>query len=225
MGLRRQKALRSGGGTSLTASVVSPIASPLFFLLALGIAILVLLFVLRVLRLREEPNRKVLASVVAVGLALAALGSFMGYGMYQSYVSSNTWTFSYYVYIQPNSTASDAVVLPSIADEALLAGLSVSSGTANWSFVHTDHGRAIYIGFTGNVALSALISRYPPPNPLPDTQITMANESIPWPEAWIYYPGTAGLWLSFGTNAFGVSEPIHPGWNLYPFVPRPVPVS
>ena len=74
-------------------------------------------------------------------------------------------------------------------------------------------------------ALAVHTRAFPPPRPPPSTGITMANGSGVWPgDAWVYYPGTAGVWLSFGTNAFATSATLRTGWNLCRFLPPPVAV-
>ena len=104
-------------------------------------------------------------------------------------------------------------------------GARVVEGAGNWSFVNTTHGLGVYVAFTGVVALSVNPRAFPPPRPPPSTGITMANGSGVWPgDAWVYYPGTAGVWLSFGTNAFATSATLRTGWNLCRFLPPPVAV-
>ena len=186
-----------------------------------GIAILVPFFILGILRLRRAPSLKLLAAVIAMGIALSALSIVYGYGLNQAYVSSHTWSYSYSVYVHTNGTGPDGIVVPSVVDEGLLDGLSVQSGTANWSLVDTEHGRGIYIAFTGAATLRVSLSRYPAPDPSPDIRWTMTNESTRTPDLWIYYPGTAGAYLSLQSSLWCEGY-VRPGWNLYPTQPVPV---
>jgi len=189
-----------------------------------GIAVLALLFILGIVHFRQAPSLRLLAAVLVTGIALAAVSVTTGYELNQDYVSSHTWSYSFYLYAQTNGTGPDAIVVPSVVDEGLLAGLSVTSGVANWSFVDTVHGRGIYVGFTGAATLSASVSRYPAPTPLPDIRWTMTNESAGTPDLWIYHPGTAGISLLL-EGGLWCSTYLRPGWNLYPTTPMAVPVA
>jgi hypothetical protein len=193
-------------------------------LFILAIALLAPFFILGLVRFRRAPSRRLLAAVIATSIALSAVSIAYGYELNRAYVSSHTWSYSFYLYVRTNNTGPDAIVVPSVVDEALLAGLSVTSGTANWSFVDTEQGRGIYVGFTGVATLSASVSRYPAPNPLPDTRWTMTNESVWTPDLWIYYPGTAGIFLSL-EGSLWCSTYVRPGWNLYPTTPMPVAMT
>ncbi len=201
---------------------MSQVAPAAFSLLAAGIAIAAVLLVLQALRYRSTPSRAALTSLVVLAVVLTGLGGVMGYNLYTSYMRSQTWTFSYYVDLRPNATGPDAVVLPSVGDESLLSGLSVGYGVANWSFVNTVHGRELYVAFTGNTSVSVYISRYPPPDPVPDARITTVNTSTGQPEAWVYYPGTAGVSMAFGTTSYLTSVVrLQTGWTRCPAAPPP----
>ena len=209
----------------MPVQVAPPMTGLVPLLLAMGIAVFLLALVRAVLRLRRAPGLEAAAVAVAAAVGLAACSGALGYGIYSTYVSSNTWTFSYYAYLQPNGSGPDAVVLPAVVDTQLLSGLRVVEGAGNWSFVNTTHGLGVYVAFTGVVALSVNHRAFPPPRPPPSTGITMANGSGVGPgDAWVYYPGTAGVWLSFGTNAFATSATLRTGWNLCRFLPPPVAV-
>ncbi len=200
---------------------VSYTQTPMFLILGVALTLLAVVFALSVRRWRHGPTRTRLAELVASGVALAVVVSVMGYGVYIDYVRANTWTFSYSIRIQ-GTAFPDAVIVPSVADESLLAGLTLVTGIANWSFVDTTHGRGLYVAFDGNTTLSTYISRFPPPVPLPDASLTMMNGTGPWQGLWVWHRGSAALSVNFYENyRFSWPDEIQPGWQTIQMTPVP----
>jgi hypothetical protein len=191
------------------------------WILVPALLILTALFIRQCAHLARERTRRGTAGAVPLAVGIAIVSGVIGYGIYVSYLMENTWHFSYYVTVQGGPQA-DAVVVPSVGDESLLSGLALSQGTANWSFVNTIHGRGLYIGFVGNATLSVFIDRFPPPNPAPNTSLTMVNGTGWWSPVWIYHARSTPLSLSvFETYVGTGTVDIQAGWKVYPMSPAP----
>ncbi len=193
--------------------MVSYSQSPLFAILAVFLTVLAVAFALAARRWRLEPDRRRFVRLVAAAVAMAVVASLLGYGVYADYVRRNSWTFTYRISVQ-GSVFPDAVIVPAVADEGLLAGLVLESGAANWSLMDTLHGRGLYVAFTANASLSAYASRFPPPVPPPDVSLTMTNATGTIPEVWIWHAGSAALSLYFSENSqIAWPSEIGTGWQ------------
>ena len=207
---------------------ISPIPG---MLLAAAAILLVFGLVVLIWRYRETPRRDTLIAIVAVTLGIAAIGGAAGYGAYRSYVDQNTWSYSYSLVLQGNATSPESLVVPAAADEGLLSGLHLASGTANWSLVDTQHGRGLFVRFTHSATLAATVSTFPRPATLPDTRPTMTSSGnctaqpsncTGWPSVWIYYGGSAGGYLALSIGSFDIHGYLTAGWALYAAWPHPV---
>ncbi len=163
-----------------------------------------------------KPRRSRILAVVALALGFTVVVGLLGFGTLQTYMSQNTWTFTYSVSIQGNGTSPEAVVVPIPNDEGLLAGLRLTNGMANWSLVDTPNGRGLYIVFTGSAGLRADVAIPPPPHPEPNVGPTLelpyiASEGgYAW---WIYYDGQAGGEIDMTLGCYDLHAPLASGWT------------
>ena len=175
-------------------------------------------------------------AVVAVAFALGSVAvvGVLAYGTYQNDLSENTWAFDYSLSVVSNGTGSESVVVPVPQDEPLLAGLRLTSGRANWSFVTTPRGRGLFVQFARAATLEASVALVPRPASLPDTSPTMTVPTnctaepsnctgSPW--LWVFYSGPAGAALDLSISDGSVRASLATGWAAYESLPRPVPVS
>lgn len=162
-----------------------------------------------------------LVLVVVFGVATAGLSL----ASYQEYVQMNTWTYFYEMDVQPNSTATQAVVVPIPQDPALLADLHLVSGMANWSFTQTTHGRGLYLQFAGSAALESAFSEMWSDGSSHDARLTMTNATVPayGGPFWVYCAGSGGvtLHLQSGGAVSNGSPVLDAGWNLVYLLPHP----
>src|SRR5205807_5314725 len=128
--------------------------------------------------------------------------------------------------VQPNETVRESLIVPIPADSSLLVALHLVSGTANWSFVETIHGRGLYVQFTGSAGLDAFFSEFAPGGVLHNTTLTMMNSTAqPGPlTIWIFYSGGGGVTVHFASGGMAMpqSESIAPGWRTYQMLSPPV---
>lgn len=182
---------------------------------------------------RRSPRERTLVVVLVLAGAVVAAGALFGLSAYQAYQATNTWTFRYMLDIRGNGTQPESLVVPIPADEALLAGLQRTWGTANWSFVDTPHGRGLFVKFTQSANLQASMSVFPPPAPVPDTTPTMPAYSnctadpsncTGLPELWVYYSGSAGVSVSWSMDSWFMEAYPVAGWGTYVRLAAPAPM-
>lgn len=202
-------------------------------ILTLASLILLAIFLLvTVAAYRRAPRQRTLVAVLVLAGGLAAAGALYGFAAYQAYQGTETWTFAYTLDIRGNGTHTESVTVPIPADERLLENLQRTSGLANWSLVDTLHGRGLLVRFSGSALLQASASRFPPPEPLPDTTPTMAATSnctaqpsncTGPPQVWVHYSGSAGVVVSLQMAMWYVYAHPVPGWATYDRLVVPTP--
>ncbi len=219
------------------SAIAVPVAYQSFsVLLAIVFAVILLVLLVGLLaalvRYRRTRHRKMAILAISLGLALATVSGVVAYAAWQSYVAQSTWRFDYYVALQGNASAVVSVVVPVPHDEELLAGLHVTAGVANWSFVDTAIGRGLFVRMTGSAAIETSVSLFPAPAVPPDTTSTLMSTGnctpVPsnctgLPSMWIFYSGPAGIWIGFHTSSWWVSDSLKGGWVTYVAAPPPVP--
>ncbi len=198
-----------------------------------GLVLLGALLAVAIVTHRRSPRERTLVTVLVLAGAVVAAGALFGLSAYQTYQATNTWTFRYMLDLRGNGTQPESLIVPVPADEGLLAGLQSSSGTANWSFVDTPHGRGLFVRFTQSAILQASESAFPPPAPIPDTTPTMPAYSnctadpyncTELPELWVYYSGTAGVSVWWSMNSWSMHAYPVVGWGTYVRLAAPVPM-
>ncbi len=206
--------------------------SPIALLLLPALVLVLIGLALAIGRLRQRRTRSALVAVITLAAAGVVVAGTLAYGVYQSYVFQNSWTFGYSVSIRANGSTAESVVVPVPTDETLLDGLRLTQGVANWSLVSGPHGRGLFVRYAGSAVLESYISRFPPPAVEPDTSPTMAQPSnctMPssnctgFAEYWMFYSGGAGALVSVSLSWFSVSGYVRPGWDTYAMIPHPVP--
>ncbi len=212
-------------------NVESPLGSPLGTLLVTAMFLLVGL-VLAIVGYRRAPRRNTTIAIIALAVGFATVSGVFGYAAYRSYVVQNTWGFGYGLTIQGNGTAPETIVVPIAKDEGLLAGLRLSSGTANWTFVDTPKGRGLFVRFTGSARIETSVSTFPRPAAPPDTSPTMVESSnctaqpsncTGPPRLWIYYSGAAGARVGLTLDPWYLGGYLETGWASYEVWPLAVP--
>jgi hypothetical protein len=206
--------------------------SPLVGLfLVLTLVSLVLGLTVTIVRFLRGPRPAIAIVIILLARGLASVGS-VGYAVYRSYEIQNTWSFGYSLRVQGNGTAPESLVVPIVGDESLLAGLHLTSGTANWSIVDTPRGRGLFVQFTRTASMEASESRFPPPAVVPDTSPTMtvstnctaqpSNCTGP-PSVWVFYSGPAGARVGLSASSLYFSAFLSVGWASYETWPIPMP--
>ncbi len=173
---------------------------------------------------RRTPTRRSFAPVVVMAVALATAGGLTAASAHTAYEFNNTYRFGYYLSLDGNATRLESVIVPVPQDETLLAGLRLTSGTANWSFSDTPHGRGLFVRFTGGAALMASVSQFPPPADLSGGAPTMTviSNCTATPsnctgllEFWMFYSGTAGVRVTLSIDYRYLQAYPMPGWAGY----------
>src|SRR2546421_882126 len=188
----------------------------------LGTGFLFLAF--RKLRRDKKWGKATLSVTLAAVFAVATAGLVVG--SYQQYVAINTWSYDFRLEVQPNETVRESLIVPIPADSSLLTALHLVSGTANWSFVETIHGRGLYVQFIGSAGLDALFSEFAPGGVHHNTTLTMMNSTAqPGPlTVWIFYSGGVVVAVHFASGGMVIpqSESIAPSFRPYQLLSPPV---
>ncbi len=161
-------------------------------------------------------QRKYLALGVAGIVLFAGLTAFLVYDNEVSVATEQAWTFTFSVSLRGPTYGASWVVIPRTVDASLVSSLTVTTGLANWSFVDTPHGPAIYVQYTGNANLTEYTILYQPVGQPPDANLTMTtlNNSYGFGTTWLASSGTPGMhldlyaWVSW-----------QGGWNVYTDLP------
>ncbi len=172
---------------------------------------------------RKEPPGQETPVVVVLLVGLAATTAVAGASA--SYVAANPVTFHYALTIQGKGTSLEAVVVPMPNDESLLAGLQVTAGHANWTFVDTPNGRGLYVAFTGPASLESDVAIVPATSPGPNSGPTLEAPYVAsvsdygW---WVFYSGEAGGTLTLTLGCYTLQTSLVRGWSTAaPSCPNP----
>lgn len=187
------------------------------------------LFVLFLYLYRRERGatgeRRKVATLFALAVVFGAATGGLAYVSYLEAVQMNTWTYFYEMDVQPTSDVAQSVIVPVPQDPTLVAGVHVTSGTANWSLVDTIHGRGLYVRFEGPATLEATFSERWSNGSDHNTTLTMTNNTASgwWGPAWVFCGGTGGVTLHFqpGGVVSNGSPVLAAGWNVVELVPIP----
>lgn len=206
----------------MSVTIISPPYAALAALL--GILSGVSCYILLQERRAGRRGRKA-TTALALAIAFAVGTGGLAYAAYAQYAQQNTWTYFYAVDVAPNSTATQAIVVPIPQDPALLAGLHVVSGAANWSYVDTARGRGVYVQFSGPATLESTFSEPWSTGSDHDPTLTLANSTMPayGGPVWVFCLGTGGvkLHLQAGYAVSNADPVLAKGWNLILLVPPP----
>lgn len=174
---------------------------------------------------RAGPRRRKATAALVLAVTFAVATGGLAFAAYAQYEEQNTWTYFFEVDVEPNSTATQAIVVPVPQDPALLAGLHAVSGAANWSYADTIHGRGLYVQFAGPATLESTFSERWSTGSDHDSSLTLANSTTPvyGGSVWVYCLGTGGLTLHLqaGYAVSNGSPVLAAGWNLVMLVAIP----
>ena len=195
-----------------------------------GLAALVLVRIRRAEREGAAVTRPRAATVVLVSLvALTGLSAVL---TVEEAVLASTWVYHYYLGVETDTGVIGSIVLPVAADRALLAGLHAPEGSANWSFVNTNHGAGLHVDFGGPCVVEASDRLFAPfgshPDPNLAPQVGSGSGAPGWGPIWIEYQGTGPVDVNFQYGSGFVINgaavyigPLKPGWNNYSMLPAP----
>ncbi len=174
---------------------------------------------------RVHESRRVIITLVSLGVASLVASAPIAFVAYRQYVLINTQTFLFRIDLNPNESAPDSVIVPVPGDEGLIGGLHVVSGVANWSLVSTVHGRGLLVNFSGPASLEATFAESAPPDAPFGHNVTPTmseNATDMQVDAWIFHEGASGVnlglwegrWRVCGSSCEYVD--LSQGWRTYP---------
>lgn len=173
---------------------------------------------------RRDPRRRRFVAVVIMAVAFSIVAAVCVTAAYDAYLFNNTYQFNYRLSLQGNGTYPESVIVPVPQDESLLAHLTRTSGTANWSLVDTPHGRGLFVRFSGDVVLETSVIVSPPLKSWSSGEPTMTAASnctmgtgncTGFPRLWLFYSGIAGVYVSFSNAWYNILAYPSTGWGSY----------
>jgi hypothetical protein len=173
---------------------------------------------------RHHEGRTAVVALLCVGIVLVALSAPIAVMAHRQYVAINTFTYGYDLAVHSNGTTGDAIIVPIPGEEALVSGLRVLSGVANWSIVETRHGKGLYVAFNGTASVEARYSAFGPSRfDYNDTPTMRENASYYEADVWIYHATTSEVRIELSIEGCRLSAYPTDGWRTYHMECVPAP--
>ena len=171
---------------------------------------------------RKQPRAVV--ALLCAGVIFVGLSAPVAIDAYHQYEAINTFVYDYSLEFHANGTTRDAIVVPIPGDETLVSSLRVVSGVANWSLIDSEHGRGLYVAFTGNASFEARLSVSGPSRfDRNDTPTVRENASFHEADVWVYHASASELRFDLYIGCSRLSAYPTEGWRTYHVACTPHP--